>query len=107
MILGKGGVGLASTASYYHSIDLVGWSLRLFELAQEAQVQLRGYSMAIVACWLLCRLCATLIAQSVERWTLTREAKIRFPAAAVGVVVLSKPLMHSCFGLLSRWIMNE
>ena len=36
--------------------------------------------------------CAALIAQSVERLTLTREARVRFPVVAVGVVVLSKPL---------------
>ena len=45
---------------------------------------------------------AALMAQSVERWTLTRGASVRFPAVADGVVVLSKPLMHSCFGSLSR-----
>ena len=45
-----------------------------------------------------------LIAQSVELWTLTREARVRLPAVAVSVVVLSKPLMHSCFGPLSRLI---
>ena len=38
------------------------------------------------------------IAHTVQRWTLTREARVRLPAVAVGVVALSKPLMHSCFG---------
>ena len=47
-----------------------------------------------------------LIAQSVEHCTLTREARVRLPAVAVRVVVLSKPFMHSCFGSLSRWIMD-
>ena len=51
--------------------------------------------------------CASLTPQPVERRTLTREARVRLPAVAVGIVVLSKPLMHSCFGLLSQWIMNE
>ena len=50
---------------------------------------------------------ATRIAQSVERWTFTREARVRLPAVAVYVVVLNKSLVHSCFGPLSRWIMND
>ena len=31
-----------------------------------------------------------MIVQSVERWTIIREARVRLPAVAVGVVVLSK-----------------
>ena len=37
---------------------------------------------------------AALMAQSVEHWTLTRGARVQFPAVAVGVVVLSKPLIR-------------
>jgi hypothetical protein len=48
---------------------------------------------------------AALMAQSVEHWTLTRGARVQFPAVAVGVVVLSKP--DFLFGSLSRWIVNE
>ena len=39
------------------------------------------------------------MAKSVKRLTLTREARVRLPAVAVFVVVLSKPL--------GRWIMNK
>ena len=44
--------------------------------------------------------------QMVQHWTLTRETKVRLPAAFCAVM-LSMPLMHSYFGPLSRWIMNE
>ena len=84
---------------HFHTATLSPYIRRLPAIGPKTTPRQKSACLSIVR--------AALMAQSVERRTLTRGAWVKFPAVAVGVVVLSKLLMHRCFGSLSRWIMNE